>query len=70
MIDLPYRHHISIDLAVANLNLAVANLNLAVANLNLAVANLNLAVTNLDIEALGIAKMSRFSSEHPTFIAY
>jgi hypothetical protein len=28
MIDLPYRHHISIDLAVANLNLAVANLNI------------------------------------------
>ena len=42
MIDLPYRHHISIDLAVAN----------------------------LDIEALGVAKMSRFSSKHPTFIAH
>ena len=38
---------------------------------NLAVANLDLAVTNLDIEALGIAKMSNFSSsECPAFATY
>ena len=38
--------------------------------INLAVTNLNLAVANLDIEALSVTKISRFSSEYPTFVAY
>jgi hypothetical protein len=57
IIDLPCCHHVSTDLAVANLDLVIANLDLAIAN--------------LDIEDLGVAKMSRSSSpERPAFVAH